>query len=279
MKRYVGKEGGWFKTGTEVLLVEDCEQAGGLFRGTRISEGPPELHDVGEEYVDEEVCGWHEVELMSKGQNPYKRTLDNHDFMEKDHISRFLRNHKTGIDNLGRQGLAQIVEKYDNPRVIDAACGTCVNWDVFKLRGTKCEYVGVDRTEGLLSHAQELYGDEIELVQGYVQALPFNDDSADIVVLRHILEHLQEGYEDVIREGLRVASKELVIVFFLDPSNAPQDDISESDPDENGCTYFWNTYSYPKLMEFLNGFGYQVKLHVIPTPGAAHQDTIVRIIK
>jgi ubiquinone/menaquinone biosynthesis C-methylase UbiE len=213
------------------------------------------------------------------GYNKFKNTPDNHDFMTEEHIADFLRNHKTGTDNMGRRGLAQIVSTYDNPKVLDIACGTCVNWEVFKLCGVKCNYVGLDRTEGMLKEADKRYGDEITLHRGYAQETELPDDFADVVIIRHILEHLQEGYEDAIREGIRLASKELILVFFLDLSDQMDDHMSESDPDENGCTYFWNTYSNTKLMNFLSEFGYRIQVHRVVTLGAAHADTIVRIIK
>jgi ubiquinone/menaquinone biosynthesis C-methylase UbiE len=215
---------------------------------------------------------------MTKGFNKFKDTPDNHDFMTEEHIAGFLRNHRTGTDNLGRHTLASIIAKHDNPLVLDAACGTCVNWEVFKQRGIQCQYTGVDRTLGMLEEAEKRYP-EITLVPGYVQQLPFNDDSHDIVIMRHILEHLQEGYEDAIREGLRVASKELVVVFFLNPSDQEEDTIEESDPDENGCTYFWNTYSWSKFINFVAELGVAMKCDHVITPGAAHADTIVRLIK
>jgi len=214
-----------------------------------------------------------------QGHNPFKDTLDNHDFMTEEHVAGFLRNHGTGLDNAGRHALAQVIAQYDNPRVVDAACGTCVNWDVFKAVGVQCQYVGVDRTKKMLTEAGRRYGSEVTLYEGYVQELPLVDDFADIVVMRHILEHLQEGYEEAIREGLRVASKELIVVFFLDPSNQDEDVIQESDPDENGCTYFWNTYSWKKFTEFVASLGVQMKVGHVVTPGAAHADTIVRLIK
>jgi len=217
--------------------------------------------------------------MSIKGYNEFKDSPDNHDFMTEEHIAGFLRNHKTGIDNVGRHTLAQIVAQHNNPRVVDAACGTCVNWDVFKRVGVECQYVGVDRTKGMLAEASKRYGDEITLQEGYVQDLPLDDGEADIVIMRHIVEHLQDGYEAAVREGLRVASKELVLVFFLDPSEAEEDVISESEPDDNGCTYFWNTYSWPKFTEFVATLGVQVKVGHVVTPGAAHADTIVRLIK
>jgi len=217
--------------------------------------------------------------MNTKGHNPFKDTPDNHDFMTEEHVSVFLRNHKTGVDNLGRHMLVDIVARYDNPRVLDMACGTCVNWDVFKQRGLKCQYVGLDRTTSMILEADKRYGTEITLHEGYVQRTGLPDDFADIAIMRHILEHLQEGYEDAIREGLRVASKELVVVFFLTPSNKDEDEVSESEPDENGCTYFWNTYSWSKFAEFVATLGVQMKVGHVVTPGAAHADTIVRLIK
>lgn len=216
---------------------------------------------------------------MVKGHNRFKDTPDNHDFMTQEHVSGFLRNHRTGTDNLGRHALARIVGSYDNPTVVDAACGTCVNWEVFKNAGVKCQYVGVDRTQGMLEEANRRYGNEILLRDGYVQDTGLENEYADVVIMRHILEHLQEGYESAIREGLRVASKELIIVFFLDPSDAAEDQIQESDPDENGCTYFWNTYSWSKFTQFIASLGVQAKVGRVVTPGAAHADTIVRLIK
>jgi ubiquinone/menaquinone biosynthesis C-methylase UbiE len=216
---------------------------------------------------------------MTQGFNKFKHTPDNHDFMSGEHIAGFLRNHRTGTDNLGRQTLAKIIQQYDNPKVLDAACGTCVNWEVFKLTGTKCQYVGMDRTEGMLEEANNRYGGEITLHRGYVQETDLPDNFVDVVIMRHILEHLQEGYETAIKEGLRVASKELIVVFFLDPSEKEEDEMQESPLDENGCTYFWNTYSWAKFTRFVSGLGVKMMIGYVKTPGAAHADTIVRLVK
>lgn len=209
----------------------------------------------------------------------YETRIDNHDFMEPDHIARFLRNHKTGVDNLGRHRLAALVRSHNNPSVLDVACGTCVNWEVMKNVGVQCQYIGLDRTEKMLAHAKTLYGDEIILKKGFIQSLPFEDGSVDVVIARHILEHLGEGYETAIREVVRVAKHEAILILFVDLSDSPDDVIKESEPDENGCTYFWNTYSGNKFMDFLSQFNCQIKVEYIRTPGAAAADTIVRLIK
>ena len=209
----------------------------------------------------------------------YLTRRDNHDFMEPDHVARFLRNHNTGTNNLGRHRLASLVRSYKNPSVLDVACGTCVNWEVFKNVGVDCQYIGLDRTEKMLAHAKNLYKDEIVLRQGYIQSLPFEDSSIDVVIARHILEHLGEGYKQAIREVFRVAREEAILIFFVDLAEGEEDVIKESEPDANGCTYFWNTYSNEKIMDFLSEFNCQIKVEYIRTPNAAAADTIVRLIK
>lgn len=209
----------------------------------------------------------------------YETRKDNHDFMEPDHIARFLRNHKTGTDNQGRHRLASLLFKYNKPTILDVACGTCVNWEVFKGRGLDCQYTGLDRTQKMLAHAKALYGEEIALKEGYIQSIPFQDGAFDVVIARHILEHLGEGYEAAIKEVYRVASKEAIIVLFVDLADIPNDVIKESEPDENGCTYFWNTYALDKFMTFLRSFECQIKVEYVPTNGAAANDTIIRLIK
>jgi len=209
----------------------------------------------------------------------YKDRRDNHDFMTPEHVASFLRNYRTGTDNLGRYHLAKIIGTHNNPSVLDVASGTCVNWEVIRNLGIQCKYTGLDRTKKMLAHAKTLYGDKIQLAEGYIQDIPFADSSFDIVIARHIFEHLQEGYERAIKEVFRVASKEAILVFFLDLASGPQDIIKESDPDENNCTYFWNTYSHDKLFSFLSSLNCRIVSDYIRTPGAAANDTIIRLIK
>jgi len=200
--------------------------------------------------------------------------------MKPDHVAQFLRNHNTGVNNLGRLYLASIISQHGpGTTVLDAACGSCVNYEVFKNHHVQCSYTGLDRTEKLLDEARRRYGGEITFVKGFVQEIPLPDESQDIVILRHILEHLEEGYELAIKDALRVAKKEVIAVFFLTPNTGETDQLEQSSPDENGCTYWWNTYSWNKFVRFVASLGHQVQVRYVLTPGAAHADTIVRIIK
>ncbi len=204
---------------------------------------------------------------------------DTHDFFKPDHVAEFLRNHKTGVDNLGRQTLGQIVGSYgEGTTVLDGACGTGVNYEVFLRMKVPAKYMGMDRTKQFIEFARKAYPDA-DFIEGYVQETKFYDGEFDVVILRHILEHLPDGYEAAIREAVRVAKKEAILVFFLTPSGELDDDIKEEGPDERGCMYFWNTYSLSKLMKFLTTLGVEISSATVETPGAAHSDKIIRLIK
>ncbi len=215
----------------------------------------------------------------------WRTRKDDHDHMTREHAEGFLRQGGTGTDNVGRHALAEILSYYPEPRrVLDGACGSAVNYEVFRNLQVPVDYTGLDRTSVLLDVARDKYGDGVEgysfkAEEGYIEEMPFADNEFDVVILRHILEHLEEGYEVAIKEALRVAEKEVVLVFFLTPHGAWEHNIEERPSGDTGCTHFWNTYSWPQLVQFLTGFGVQVKRHTFTTPGAVHPDTIVRLIK
>jgi len=191
----------------------------------------------------------------------YAEHGNDHDFFTADHAANFLRNHRTGIDNFGRQRLGYILSHHDNPTVLDVACGTAVNWECWKAMGVPCQYTGFDLTQQFVDIAQEKYGDEITMVQGFAQELSekFDSESFDIVVIRHFLEHIYNGeYQETVRQALELAKKELIIVFFLHPHNGCDDIIEERSSNIEGhpdVTHFWNTYSWPRLQEFFISLG------------------------
>lgn len=214
---------------------------------------------------------------------PWVDRPNDHDHFTKEHVAGFLRQHRTGVDNHGRLALLQIVGQYQPVSVLDIACGTAVNYEVFRNFKLDCDYTGLDRTQQFLDHASELYGedDNFTAVHGFVQDLPFEDGSKDVVIVRHILEHLPpDEVELVIREAYRVASKELVVVFFLEPHGGPEHTIEERQSgDLDGVTHYWNTYSNIRMMQLFASLGGRIERHSVVTPGAAHHDSIVRIIK
>lgn len=65
--KYIAKKDTWFDEGTECELLIDGRPFAnlGIFKGIRTSEGTPELHPVGEKYLDEEDCSFDEFEIIN----------------------------------------------------------------------------------------------------------------------------------------------------------------------------------------------------------------------
>ncbi|MFN0008106.1 MAG: class I SAM-dependent methyltransferase [Planctomycetota bacterium] len=100
--------------------------------------------------------------------------------------------------------------------VLDAPCGTGRLRGVFERRGMR--YVGLDVSWPMLQEARR--DAEAGLVMGFVDRMPFRDDSFDVVVCCRLLHHLHDAEEAgaVVRELVRVAHR-MVIVSFWDAAS------------------------------------------------------------
>jgi ubiquinone/menaquinone biosynthesis C-methylase UbiE len=123
--------------------------------------------------------------------------------------------------------------------LLDTACGPCIDYEV--LRDTNIHYSGIDSTSVLVEMAL-LRG--INVKQANIEALPFEDNSFDIVYGRHILEHL-EYYEKAITEAIRVTNHYVMYTFFLEHRSQ---DITRIDPQ---LGTFANSYDLNKMQEFI----------------------------
>lgn len=87
------------------------------------------------------------------------------------------------------------------------------------------------------------------VVLGRIQNIPANDSSFDVTYSRHILEHL-DSCEQALTELVRVAKKEVIIVFFINPIEGESDEIVTGWAD--GYPIYHNRYSKTKIEKFLN---------------------------
>ncbi len=100
--------------------------------------------------------------------------------------------------------------------ILDAPCGTGRLRGVLERRGLR--YVGVDVSPAVLQEASA--GTPSGLVRGTVAALPFRDDSFDVVVCCRLLHHLhdEDELQRAVGELVRVAHR-LVIASFWDSAS------------------------------------------------------------
>jgi len=129
--------------------------------------------------------------------------------------------------------------------ILDAGCGFCMDYDALKRSCPEIKYLGLDISSTFVSKAQER-GIPVEL--GRIQNIPCLDSSIDVVYARHILEHL-DTYQDAIKEMVRVANKEVIIVFFMAPDKSAND--KGGMVNVGGYTTYQNRYSRSKMEAFL----------------------------
>jgi len=168
---------------------------------------------------------------MSWWDNNYKRS----DF----------RSWLTNEGSFSRSVLTDLVRDYSS--VLDCACGTCLDYFEYKKKLIPVKYKGIDSCQGLVDEAKT-FGIDCDL--GSIEALPYKDNSFDIVTARHILEHL-DYYEKAISEMCRVARYEVAIIFFLPPQEV---EVLEKDVNLNFEVNV-NKYGIAKLEQFAMKFG------------------------
>ncbi len=129
--------------------------------------------------------------------------------------------------------------------ILDAACGPAVELDGYLLEYPSINYTGLDRSKYMLQVAQQKHPAHT-FIHGDIHALPFEDQSFDTVLLKHILEHVPD-YKQPIQEALRVAQRYVLINFFQPTTPLPFDIHFWS---RQG--YWQNWYSKSKLHNYLH---------------------------
>jgi ubiquinone/menaquinone biosynthesis C-methylase UbiE len=129
--------------------------------------------------------------------------------------------------------------------VLDIPCGLCTDYDALKRSCPDMHYVGIDISNAFVDKAKEK---GIPALLGRIQESPCSDSAFDVVYSRHILEHL-ENYQDAIKEMVRVAKKEVLIVFFIAPDKSATDRSNVISV--GGYFTYQNRYSKAKIEAFL----------------------------
>lgn len=152
-----------------------------------------------------------------------------------------------GEDEFSRMLVRKHMSAKKYQSVLDIPCGLCIDYLPLKKINPALIYVGIDITESFVSRAK---GINIPALHGRIQNIPCSDSSFDIAYSRHILEHL-DSYEQAIKELVRVAKKEVLIVFFRKPQDKDTDVIMTGDY-VDGFPIYHNLYSKTKFECFLN---------------------------
>jgi glycosyltransferase involved in cell wall biosynthesis len=114
-----------------------------------------------------------------------------------------------------RRKLAMIVGQFGNT-LLDVGCGPGPLWPRLENQ-SHLHWVGLDVTHKMIATAHRLFPN-VPCLRADAGRLPFNDAAFEVVLLRHVLEHLPHWLmENVISEATRVAKRAVVIDFYIPP--------------------------------------------------------------
>jgi demethylmenaquinone methyltransferase/2-methoxy-6-polyprenyl-1,4-benzoquinol methylase len=118
-----------------------------------------------------------------------------------------------GQDPRWRRFLVSRVEAGPGDRVLDVATGTgAVARELISRYG--CTVVGLDQSPEMLAEARRRLGDEVELLEGRAEELPFPDASFDALTFTYLLRYVEDPgatvreLARVVRPGGTIASLE-----------------------------------------------------------------------
>jgi len=101
--------------------------------------------------------------------------------------------------------------------LLDVGCGPGAVWQYFESHRPRFSWAGADVTHRMLSVAHDLHP-SVPMCVTDAGNLPFSDARFDVVLLRHVLEHLPQWLmERALSEAMRVAQRAVVIDFYVPP--------------------------------------------------------------
>jgi ubiquinone/menaquinone biosynthesis C-methylase UbiE len=124
--------------------------------------------------------------------------------------------------------------------ILDCGSGFCVNFHAFKDLNYNIKYTGVDSCKYLIktNEGTNIIDADLE------NTLPI-DELYDVVYTRSVLEHLKY-YETIVSEMIRLAKYEVIIIFFITPSEK-EDFIDYWEAED----LYHNHYNKDKLESFI----------------------------
>lgn len=148
-----------------------------------------------------------------------------------------------------------IVEK-QYKSMLDVGCGLCSMYDGFVNDGYEIEYMGLDSCTYFLDKAKNR---NISVINSDMNEIKLENDTYDVVFARHVLEH-QPTFEYALEEFIRIAKKEVIVVFFIKPQDKEIIKYGEDD-------LYHNVYSKKDIESSVKNFewidfGDEVVLHI-----------------
>jgi SAM-dependent methyltransferase len=128
----------------------------------------------------------------------------------------FLRDEIDGVSHPSREYIREWLTANPGLSILDIPCGPGVEYEGIRNKNIPVRYIGMDKSDTVLRAVVDRFP-EINVRKGDITQIPLPDRSVDIVLCRHILEHL-EDYRPAVQEALRVARQYVFIILFKLPT-------------------------------------------------------------
>jgi ubiquinone/menaquinone biosynthesis C-methylase UbiE len=145
------------------------------------------------------------------------------------------------INASSRLRAREYIKKMNYASILDIPCGFCTEYSGLINDQIVIDYYGIDIAESLVENAQK---QGIKVIRASIEAIPYAELSFDLCYARHIFEHLSY-YQKALSELIRVAIKEVIIIFSLKPHNNP--DVIYLPY----RTFYYNQYNKQKLERYI----------------------------
>jgi SAM-dependent methyltransferase len=177
--------------------------------------------------------------------------------LPSEYMETFMHAGEVGTGHPSRLFAAQLVGEGES--VLDIGCGPGANYEVLDSLGRASSYMGVDASERAIEVARARYpGADFRVVDAARINETLGRRSFDVVVVRHLLEHLPD-FEPVMSEALRASRRLAVFVFFLTPRHLPLG-VRKVNL-RYGAPQFLYVYSRSAVDRFLAGRGTDFSWH------------------
>lgn len=147
-----------------------------------------------------------------------------------------------GSDSISKKYLRAYIKQLDYQSVIDLGCGVATEYSAYQKELPNVSYLGIDSSKILYDNNTK---QGIPMILASAEETGLKDNYSECVFSRHVLEH-QPDFKPILKEMVRLASKEAIHVFFIIPGKAK----SHIGYDEKENLYH-NRYNEKEIEDFL----------------------------
>ena len=119
-----------------------------------------------------------------------------------------------------KSNLEEIIKEYSEVNLLDVGCGT--GFIINIVKGMCDKVYGIDATQEMLNQVEK--SENVALINGIAEELPFEDGKFDVVTAYSFIHHLY-SYEDALKEMYRVLKPNGTLYIDLEPNKLFWDEI------------------------------------------------------